>query len=247
MFSNNPFYHGIIRKGVVAFGEVFNDLMIETRDENGNIAKRVKVPISYAMKEKWFVRLAEDPEFKQHFQILLPRMSFEITSMYYDASRKIGTRGDYLNSSCVGASKIFTPVPWTIGFSLWTYTKTQEDSLQIVEQILPFFSPSLTVSFEVLDGIRQDVPITLNSVERNDSYDGSLENARLIIQEFKFDMKLNLFGPTNSNIAVIKQAIVDINKASNINADPFMQYDVQVVPRTAERNDVFTLDEKWNV
>lgn len=243
MFRQNPFYHGIIRKAIVAFGEVFNDMTVRNKDNDNNVVKVKKVPISYAPKEKWFSRLHEDPDFAQKFQIELPRMSFEITDIQYDAQRKLNQQ---MMNNCPGAGKIFAPVPYNIGITLHTYTKTQEDALQILEQILPFFGPALIINIDVTDmNITQDIPITLNSIHRSDSYEGSLEDTRMILQQFNFEMKLNLYGPVGNKYNVIKEVIVDINSTNNITSVPMTNYNAEVNPRTANKEDQYTIDELW--
>lgn len=247
MLNSNPYYHAIIRKAIVAFGKTFTGMQCRHYDDNGAVAKIVQVPIAYAPKEKWFTRLSEDPDFAQKFQIELPRMSFEIIGMQYDAERKIGKYKDYMFSNCPGQTgKIYSPVPWNVTISLSTYTKTQDDSLQILEQILPFFGPALIINIDLIDrNITQDIPVVLRSVERSDTYGGSLEDSRMIIQEFVFEMKLNLFGPIDNRYAVIKETIVDINTKNDINSTPLETYDAQVVPREAEKDDIFTIHEDW--
>lgn len=244
IFDNNPFYHGIIRKAIVAFGQTFTGMQIRHHDNAGNIAKIIKVPIAYAPKEKWFTRLSEDPDFRQKFQIELPRLTFEIISMNYDAERKIGKQQEYLLNRCpANAGKIYAPVPWNITISLSSYTRTQEDSLQILEQILPFFGPALTLNLDVLEmNITQDVPLTLENVQRQDTYQGSMEEERMITQDFIFEMKLNLYGPTDSNVSVIKKAIANFD---NMKGDVVESYSATVDPITANITDVFTIKENW--
>jgi hypothetical protein len=204
----------------------------------------VKVPIAYAPKEKWFTRLSEDPDFRQKFQIELPRMAFEIMDMRYDPERKIGKYKEYMLNRCPEhAGKIFAPVPWNITLSLSTYTRTQEDSLQILEQILPFFGPALVLNLDLVDmNITQDVPLILDSVQRQDTYQGSMEQERMITQEFIFTMKLNLYGPTDSNVSVIKTSIANMN---NMSGNNIQTYTAAVNPTEAEIDDVFTIDEEW--
>lgn len=241
IFSSNPYYHGIIRKAIVAFGQTFTGMQCRHYDTNGDIAKVVRVPIAYAPKEKWFTRLAEDPDFRQKFQIELPRMAFEIVSMNYDPSRKLG---NYLNNRCAEKpGKIYPPVPWNLTISLSTYTRTQEDSLQILEQILPFFGPALIINVDVLDmNVTQDIPITLENVQRQDTYQGAMEDERMITQEFIFEMKLNLYGPIDDNAAVIKKTIVALEQEDGT---PFETHYSAVNPIEANETDVFTIDEEW--
>jgi len=244
IFSSNPFYHGIIRKAIIAFGQTFTGMRCRHFDNDGTLAKVIQVPIAYAPKEKWFTRLAEDPDFRQKFQIELPRLSFEIISMNYDAERKIGKQQEYILNRCPAtAGKIYAPVPWNITISLSSYTRTQEDALQILEQILPFFGPALIMNIDVLDlNITQDVPVTLENVQRQDTYQGTMEEERMIIQDFIFEMKLNLYGPTDSNVSMIKTAIANIN---NMKGDKIETYTAAVNPTEAGPDDVFTIDENW--
>lgn len=241
IFSQNPYYHGVIRKAVVAFGQTFTGMQCRHYDDSGNIAKVIRVPIAYAPKEKWFTRLSEDPDFRQKFQVELPRMAFEIVGMNYDPSRKIG---NYIHNRCTDkAGKVYAPVPWNISISLSTYTRTQEDSLQILEQILPYFGPALVINVDLLDmNITQDIPITLEQVMRQDTYQGSLEEERMIIQEFVFEMKLNLYGPVDSNVNVIKNTQVAFTKEDGT---VYETHTASVTPQTANVDDVFTITENW--
>lgn len=244
IFDSNPFYHAIIRKAIVAFGQTFTGMQLRHYDTAGNIAKVVKVPIAYAPKEKWFTRLSEDPDFRQKFQIELPRLSFEIISMNYDAERKIGKQHEYILNRCpANAGKIYAPVPWNITISLSSYTRTQEDSLQILEQILPFFGPALVMNLDILEmNITQDVPVTLENVQRQDTYQGNVEEERMITQDFIFEMKLNLYGPTESNVNVIKTAMANFK---NLDGSKIEDYSAAVTPSTANKTDVFTITENW--
>lgn len=244
IFDSNPFYHGIIRKAIVAFGQTFTGMQCRHYDNAGNISKIVRVPIAYAPKEKWFTRLTEDPDFRQKFQVDLPRLSFEIISMNYDAERKMGKQQEYLLNRCAAnPGKIYAPVPWNITISLSSYTRTQEDALQILEQILPFFGPALVMNIDVLGmNITQDVPVTLESVQRQDTYQGQIEDERMLTQDFIFEMKLNLYGPMDSNVNVIKKSIANFN---NMDGSPIEKYTATVDPITANKDDVFTIKEEW--
>ena len=244
LFGTNPYYHGIIRKAIVAFGQTFTGMQCRHYETTGDIAKIIRVPIAYAPKEKWFTRLAEDPDFRQKFQTELPRLSFEIISMNYDPTRKMGMYKDYILNKCPEKyGKIYAPVPWNITVSLSSYTRTQEDSLQILEQILPFFGPALILNIDVLDNnLTQDIPLVLTNVQRTDTYQGSMEEERMVIQDFIFEMKLNLFGPTDSNVSVIKTAIANINEMDGTVSET---YTVAVNPQEANEDDIFTLDENW--
>lgn len=250
IFSQNPFYHAIVKKSVVAFGNLFSDIILETREATETIIVRsIKCPISYANKQQWFVRLREDPDFLRKFETELPRLSFEITDYRYNPDKKMGGQLDNILYNCMGSdAQIYAPVPYRLTFQLYSYTKNQEEALQILEQILPYFGPSVTVNIDLLPlvNMNMDIPISLDGVQVEDNYQ-DLGSNRMIIQTFTFNMDIQLFGPANSNVNVIKKAIVDLNFKPGIeHAD--MTYTASVNPQTAEGYDDPTfigIDEMW--
>lgn len=248
IFEQNPFYHRTIKNTIIAFGNLFTGMTIRHFDKNNVLEKVIRCPIAYAKKEKWFQRLQADPEFAKMFSVDLPRLSFEITSYTYDAERKVGSKNAYIPIRCNGTSKLYSPVPWTLAISLYSYTKTQDEALQVLEQILPFFGPNLIINTLILkdDEISQDIPINLISVDSADNYEGDLTETRMIIQQFNFTAKIDLYGPTSNNYNVIKQTIVDINTNKNINSDPLATHNSVVVPRSADKTGIFTIDESWS-
>lgn len=178
---------------------MFSNIKIRRESKTGNTNKLVAVPIAYAPKEKWLVRLEQDASLENNTYITLPRMSFEITGFTYDASRSIN-RNNFI--SCTGedgTSKTFAPVPYNIDISLYALTKTQEDGLQIVEQILPFFAPQLTMSINAVpeSNIIMDVPVIIDSMSVNDEYDGDFETRRFITYTLNFTLKTYMYGPVN--------------------------------------------------
>ena len=204
MLNNNVFYHGIIRKSIVAFGQLFSDIYIDRRQGdsvNGPVIQRLQIPLAYAPKEKWLVRIEQDPNLENNTYVSLPRMSFEINGYSYDTQRKLGKMQKI---SCVkpdGSSDMFTPVPYNLDISLYVLTKTQEDALQIIEQILPTFGPEYTLSIRAVPemNIIQDIPITLNSISVSDEYDGDFQTRRFVTHTLTFTLKLNLYGAVNNN------------------------------------------------
>jgi len=201
MLNNQVYYHGIIRKCIVAFGTLFSDIYIDRREGDsvtGPVIQRLQIPLAYAPKEKWVVRLDSDPNLENHTYISLPRMSFQIDSYSYDSSRKTNRMqqikcGD--GSSAV--STMYSPVPYNLDLSLYILTKTQEDGLQIIEQILPTFTPEYTLTVNVVPemNVKIDVPIILNNVTVSDEYDGDFQTRRFVTHTLNFQMKMNLFGP----------------------------------------------------
>ena len=229
MLNNQVFYHGLIRKCIVGFGTLFSDVYIDRKQGDsvtGTTIQRLQIPLAYAPKEKWIVRLDQDPNLENHTYITLPRMSFEITGYTYDAVRKTNrmqkiTCGDGTNA----LTYMYAPVPYNIDISLYILTKTQEDAMQIIEQILPTFTPEYTLSINAVPdmNVRQDVPVILNSIAVQDDYDGDFQTRRFVTHTLTFTLKTNLYG------AVQGQGIIqEVNTNIGINdiTVPTRIYDV---------------------
>lgn len=204
MLNDTVFYHGIIRKSIVAFGRLFSDVYIDRKEGdsvNGPIIQRLQIPLAYAPKEKWLVRIEQDPDLNNHTYISLPRMSFEITGYNYDSARKFNRNNTISCNTGQASTGVSSPVPYNINISLYILTKTQEDGLQIVEQILPWFSPEYTLAVKILPELNLviDVPVVLNSINVADDYDGSFETRRFVTHTLDFTLKTNLFGPVSQN------------------------------------------------
>ena len=206
MFGVDHFYHERVRKSVAVFGSIFNDAYV-IRRSGTKVLSQMKVPIAYGPQRKFLERIEEmyqtgTRDLENQTAIRLPRMSFEITNIQYDAARQlpktnvIKCRGD--NPTPGAAHKIYSPVPYIITFELHIYGKQHDDCLQVVEQTLPYFSPQYSVSMKPLPGLSdiiEDVPIILQSVSFTDNYEGALEDRRIIIYTLAFDMKINMWGP----------------------------------------------------
>jgi hypothetical protein len=204
MLNIPPFYHGLTRKVIVAFGSLFSNIKIQRHDNDGVMQQEVVIPLTYAPKEKWLVRVEQDPSLERHTYTTLPRMSFEITGMSYDASRKTNRMNQitcYDNSVNPPVMKTqYSPVPYNIDINLYILTKTQEDALQIVEQILPFFTPEFTLAIRAIPNMSVDmnIPIVLNSVDIQDDYEGDFTTRRFVVYTIKFTLKANFFGPVSA-------------------------------------------------
>lgn len=213
MLNNPPYYFGIIKKAIVAFGRMFSEIQIERMDDNGTVLQTINVPIAYGPKEKWLVRLEQDPSLDNNVNTILPRMSFEITGYSYDASRKSNkmTKIASYNLTTNNLKTQFSPVPYNLDIELNLLTKTTEDALAVVEQILPVFTPDYTLSINAIPDLNivNDVPIILNNVSFQDSYDGDFQSRREIVYTFNFTMKVNIFGSITSS-GVIKKANVTL-------------------------------------
>ena len=238
------FYHESLRKIVVSFGTIFNNIVIVRKDGNGSTVQRLKVPLSYSPKEKFLTRLEQQPNLDQReMAISLPRMGFEISGLSYDSSRKLQRVGKFKNVNTSDAGKQYyqyNPVPYNLSFNLYSFTATAEDGLCIVEQILPYFQPDYTVTINAIPsmGIKRDVPITLNSVDYQDTYDGSFTNRRAVNYTMNFTAKTYLYGPIYSS-KVIKETQTDIY--TDTTGSPKREERIVVVPNptTADADDDF--------
>ena len=206
---NQPFFYNEgLRKLTVAFGTVFNNIQIKKSDANGTVVQSVRVPLAYGPKEKFMVRLDQQASLdSREFAVVLPRMSFEISGIAYDATRKL-TRVLKYKTVKTGSNSIlntnYTPVPYNINYTLNVFTATAENGLQIVEQILPYFQPDYTITLNVLPNMNmsRDVPIILNTVNYEDSYTGDFVTRRAVIYTLNFTAKTYLYGPASTQKVV---------------------------------------------
>jgi hypothetical protein len=243
MLNGNVYYHGSIRKAIVAFGRLFSDVYIDRKQGdsvNGDTIQRLQVPLSYAPKEKWLVRLDSQSDLENNVTaITLPRMSFEIMGYSYDSSRKLN-RMQQIQSDASASTKptVYTPVPYNLDLSLYVLTKTQEDGMQIIEQILPTFTPEYTLTINMVPemGIVMDVPVILNSVSVVDEYDGSFTDRRFVTHTLNFEMKLNLYGPVSGQ-GIITQVNANVgeNESYGANRTYVAEGDVTTATVTSEQ------------
>lgn len=243
MLNNNVFYHGIIRKTIVAFGRLFSDIYIDRKQGdsvNGTTVQRLQVPLAYAPKEKWLVRLEQDPSLENHTYTTLPRMSFEITGYTYDSSRKVNKMNKLVCNDGVSSSTMFTPAPYNISISLYILTKTQEDGLQIIEQILPTFNPEYTLAIAAVPqmSIIQDVPVVLDSISVSDDYDGDFETRRFVTHTLTFTLKINLFGALQNNKQIY-------TASANVGTDPTNNTSAQTYIVTGDPSTYTITTEEW--
>jgi hypothetical protein len=221
MFGHN-YYHGILRKYVVMFGNMFNDIDVVRYTSAGVADKTIRVPIAYGPKEKFLVRLRTDPNLDRDVAIQLPRLSFEITNIAYAPNRGLNKlqRTVGISTDNNRAVTAWSPTPYDINFSLYGMFANQEDAVQVVEQILPFFRPEWTHTLTLVPqiGDKYDVPTVLNDMSIEDTYEADFQTRRAIIYTFNFTVKGYLFGPT-TNKGVIKRATIDLS-ANNIVGAP---------------------------
>lgn len=193
------FYHGTTRKLIILFGTLFNNIVIDRTDDNGNVVQKIRVPLSHAPKDKVLARLTQDPALDKEAAITLPRMSFEQVDIEYDGDRKRNTVGHIArkDSDVNKFRHIYNPVPFNFHFNLYIYVKNAEDATKIYEQILPYFTPEWAVTLNMIPemNILEDVVIVLNGVKPQDHYDGQFINRRALVWTLSFTIKSHLYGP----------------------------------------------------
>ena len=208
------FYHEILRRTVVSFGSLFNEISIKHTDNSGNVKSVIKVPLAYGPTQKFLARLEQSPDLNKPVQITLPRMSFEFTGLTYDATRKSTTTQTFIAKSAVDGTetkKVYLPVPYNMQFELSIMCKLNDDALQIIEQILPFFQPSYSMTIELVDIIneKRDIPVILENITMQDDYEGNFTTRRVLIYTLRFTAKTYLFGPVSSATKdIIKKATI---------------------------------------
>jgi hypothetical protein len=214
MFGNY-FYNKSISKTVIAFGTLFNNIQIRRFDDNDQPISVLKVPLAYGPTQKFLARLEQNPSGDRKVALTLPRMSFEMNSIDYDSTRKASAIQTFKTakvSDSTESRRIYMPVPYNIGFELNIMSKLQDDILQIIEQILPYFQPSFNVTVNMIPEIaeKRDIPIVLNRVGFRDDYEGDYSTRRLITYTLNFTAKTYLFGyiPQNDQ-GIIKKVQVD--------------------------------------
>ena len=200
---NEYFYHKTIFKSVATFGTLFNDITVKRKTSSGNTVKELKVPLSYAPRGKFLAKIQDDGSANKNTAITLPRLSFEMTSFSYDSERKLNSLGVRYNTTQDDKEKsMHNPVPYNIGFSLNVYVEHFDEGLQIIEQIVPFFSPYLNIPSKLIYddmGIVDDVPVLLNDGSLEENYEGQFEDRRVIMWRLSFTLKTNIFKPVKES------------------------------------------------
>ena len=242
------FYHETIRKVIVSFGTIFNDIQLIRKDNSGVIIQSMKVPLAYGPREKFLVRLREDADLTKQVAITLPRIGFEIKNLAYDSGRKLNRVQQFKKVKGAETKQLdaqYMPVPYNLELELYIMAKQSDDALQIVEQILPYFQPDYTLTInDMADmGIKRDVPIVLNSIGYEDSYEGDFTSRRALIYTLSFTAKFYLYGPVTSS-KVIKTVTVDQYTDLEENSPKREQrYTVTPNPSTANADDDFGFNE----
>jgi len=241
------YYHEIIRKTIVTFGTLFNSISIRHDDSAGNTYSELKVPLAYGPSQKFLARLEQQADLNKPVGITLPRMSFEMNNVSYDSSRKTGITQTFKASDGNNIKKVFMPVPYNIGFELNILAKLNDDALQIVEQILPYFQPSFNLTVDLVKSIgeKRDIPIVLDSINFQDDYEGDFSTRRALIYTLGFTAKTYLFGPVaESSEGLIKKVQIDYAADTDTkNSKREVRYTVTPDPVDAGPDDDFGFSE----
>jgi len=244
------YYHEIIRRTVISFGTVFNEIYIRHIDSDGASISEMKVPLAYGPIQKFLARINQQPELNKPIAMTLPRMSFEMTSIQYDSTRKAGVTQTFKASDGTNLKKVYMPVPYNIGFQLNIMAKLQDDALQVVEQILPYFQPSFNLTVDLISSIgeKRDIPIVLDSVSFTDDYEGDFSTRRILIYTLNFTAKTYLFGPiADSSEGLIRKVQVDMYSGTDTSiAKREMRYTLEPDPIDASPDDDFGFNENWD-
>ena len=208
------FYNEILRRTIISFGTLFNDITIKKSDSSDDVVSVVKVPLAYGPTQKFLARLEQSPDLNKPFAITLPRMSFEFTGLTYDPTRKVTTTQTFTvkdPDSGTESKKAFMPVPYNMQFELSTMSKLNDDALQIVEQILPYFQPAYNLTVELVEALQEkrDIPVVLENITMQDDYEGDFTSRRVLLYTLRFTAKTYLFGPASSATKdIIKKATI---------------------------------------
>ena len=240
MFNNRVFYHEHVRKAIIAFGTLFNNITIERKNKNKELVQSIRVPLSYVPKQKTIQRMTEVGDLENgraKYEITLPRIGFEITSLSYDASRKLIPMQTVRSiSTDTSIRSAFVSTPYNLGISMSVFAKNQEDGLQIIEQILPYFNPDFNVTINEIPelGAKRDLQIILDGVTYNDEYTGTYDERVTITWDLNFTIKMNFYGYVQ-NAEIIRKSIQSIYAVTDSSAevDANSQVGVRITTQTS--------------
>lgn len=242
-------YFGLVRNYVVLFGSLFNDIEINRVDTDGNNVQTLKIPLSYGPKERYLTREAENPDLLRPISYVFPRMAFEITDFRYDSDRKLNSQNKSTTtiSNTGNLQAQLNPVPYNLGFKLSIISRNTDDALRIVEQILPYFTPTLNTSINLVPEMNYGnttIPITLNSVAQEELYEGSFDSKEYVVWTLDFTLKGWFYGPMSSG-AIIKEITINFDIPSDVN-NTILPTDIGNTPSSESINITPGLDANGN-
>ena len=218
-------YNKNIRKLVVAFGNLFNNITLVRYNPDATEAERFLIPIAYATKERYVMRLEDDYTLDKKIQVALPRLSFEMTGLRYDATRKQNSNVKNFAQTNDGILSQYNPVPYNFDFKLYLYVRNIEDASQVLEHVIPYFTPDYTMKVNMIPemGIVKEVPVILDNADHEIIYEGNREQeTRMIVWTLSFTVKGFIYGKTSGPINVIKTSIT--NFLNSISDEDVVQF-----------------------
>jgi len=245
----NYFHHGILKKIVTGFGTLFNDIHIVHRDAAGTIISDMLVPIAYGPYQKFLAISEQKPDASKPIEITLPRISFQLVPpIQYDPSKHVGITQTF--KACKiggGIQQVYMPVPYTVNLELNIVSKLNDDSWQILEQILPLFQPSFSISLKLIDEIDEyrDIPFTLNNATWKDEYEGDFLTRRALVHTLSFSAPVYMFGPiADGTDGLIRKVQLDYYSSTDIKtAKRVLRYKVVPDPLNANHDDNYGFNE----
>lgn len=236
------FYNEIFRSVIIGFGSLFNGIQIQHKDENDSTFSVIKVPLAYGPTQKFLARLKQNPDLNAPVQMTLPRMSFEFTNLAYDSSRKSTQTQTvvYTSSDGTETKKGYLPVPYNMTITLSIYTKLNDDMLQIIEQIVPYFQPGYTLPIKFLGNLNEviNVPVQLDNIDMSDDYEGNFDTRRALIYTLTFTAKTYVFGPLKDvSSDIIKKVSIGYVAGSTSGNSYERDVTYQVTPRAVKDYD----------
>ena len=246
------FYNEIFRSVIIAFGSLFNGIEVHHVDANDKTKSIIKVPLAYGPTQKFLARLKENPNLNHAVQMTLPRMSFEFTDLKYDPTRKATQTQQFTIKNDDGSEQKvgYLPVPYNMTITLSIYTKLNDDMLQIIEQIVPFFQPSYSLPIKFLGNLKDviNVPVVLDDIQMTDEYEGNFDTRRALIYTIKFTAKTYVYGPLKDvSDSIIKKVTVGYVAGNTDGTKYERDLTYTVVPRATKDYDgsvatIFTED-----
>jgi len=245
MFSGH-YYHEHIKRAVAVFGTLFNNMSVVKKNGSGNVISTIKVPLAYGPRQKFLARIQDEKHLNDpKLAIRLPRMSFEIISMTYDTNTKLqkGVTRTLASSDPTKKQTILNPVGYRMGLQLNIMTKNQDEALQLLEQILPYFQPEYTVTVkEVQNNFKSDMPFVLQSVTMSDDYEGDFLSRRAIIYTLEFETRVRFYGPLSDKGIIRRVDATFADTEMTVNDEPYQTQKIYISPSTAQETDDYDIE-----
>ena len=235
------FYNEVFRSVIIGFGTLFNGIEIRHKDGNDTDFSTIQVPLAYGPTQKFLARMQQEADLNRPVQMTLPRMSFEFTDLSYDPSRKVTQTQTIVTETPDGTTKkTFVPVPYNMTIQLSIMTKLNDDMLQIVEQILPYFQPAYSLPIKFLGNLNEVkyVPVNLDNIQMEDDYEGNFDTRRALVYTLTFTAKTYVYGPvTDVSSSIIDKVSIGYIAGSKGSRSAERDLTYQVTPRATKNYD----------